>query len=140
MIPAWAPAGALVSTVDDLNKFAMAAIGEPTVGGASLPPALPAAFRIAEKPYACYGPVPSLESCPASMTRSGLAWAVRPADKVNDFPEIVTKNGGLTGFSSQIVLVPSHKLAVVALVNSDDSAPAESLAFQIAYALIYAGE
>ena len=143
VIPVWAPAGALVSTVDDLDNFAMAAIGEPTVDGKSVPSALTAAFKMAEEPYACYGSNPMLTDCPASTTRSALSWEVIPADTVgNDTtPKIVTKNGGLTGFSSQILLVPSDHLAVVVLMSADiASAPAATLAKQIAYALIYAGE
>lgn len=141
VIPVWAAAGALVSTLDDLEKFAMAAIGEPTIDGNPVPPVLTQGFRVAETPYACYeGNPPDLKTCPAGVNLSGLAWEIEPADSVNGMPEIVTKNGGLTGFSGQIVLAPSLDLAVVALVNSDDDVPALNLAFQVTYALIYAGK
>lgn len=53
-------------------------------------------------------------------------------------PEILTKNGALPGFSSQIFLVPSRQLAVVALVKSETAAPAQALSFNIGYALLNA--
>jgi CubicO group peptidase (beta-lactamase class C family) len=136
VIPVWAPAGALTSSVKDMMAFAAAALGQTTVGALSVPAALTAGFQIAEKEYACTGATPGLSTCPATTERIGLAWGILPKDTANGVPEIITKNGALPGFSSQIVLIPRKQIAVVVLVNSDDSAPAELLAYQIAYGLL----
>ncbi|MGH7029698.1 MAG: hypothetical protein ACREEZ_04660 [Stellaceae bacterium] len=103
-------------------------------------------------PYACAAADPDLSkcndcpsSCAATSNRSGLARAIPPADDAVPAPEIVTKNGALPGFSSQILLMPARQLAVVVLVNSASpatgpagplaGAPAQVLAFNIGYAL-----
>lgn len=139
-IPIWAPAGALHSTIDDMNRLAAAALAENRAS--PMVPALTAGFKIAETAYACQAQNPDLSSCPATTARSALAWQILPADKSNDMPELVTKNGGLPGFSSQIFLLPKRQLAVVVLVNSvtrgDGSPPAKLLAFDIGYNLFYA--
>jgi CubicO group peptidase (beta-lactamase class C family) len=138
VVPVWAPAGALISTVKDMTAFAAAALGQTTVGTHAVPAAMTQGFQIAQEEYSCTGTTPAVSSCPAATDRIGLAWVVRPADAANGVPKIITKNGALTGFSSQIVLIPSRQIAVVVLVNSDDGAPAEALAFQIAYGLLAA--
>jgi hypothetical protein len=55
----------------------------------------------------------------------------------NGMPVVVMKNGLLPGFSSEIVLVPSRQLAVVVLINSDTTSPADTLALDIAHNLIH---
>jgi CubicO group peptidase (beta-lactamase class C family) len=150
VIPIWAPAGALQSTLDDVARLAAAALDRP-LRRARLPLSLREGFRIAETPYACAAADPTLSTCPAGTNRVGLAWSIVPADAANHAPEIVTKNGGLPGFSSQIFLVPERGLAVVVLVNSEShgvdvekiggnhplaAAPAQVLAFNIGYDLI----
>jgi CubicO group peptidase (beta-lactamase class C family) len=153
-VPIWAPAGALLSTVDDLTRFAAAALGrQPRTGTPWLPAPLAAGFKTAETAYACAAANPGLSTCPAGTSFSGLAWVIIPADSTNASPEVVTKNGGLTGFSSQIFLVPEREVAVVVLVNAEthgvDSetlgvvstlagAPAQVLAHNIGYALLNA--
>ncbi len=151
VVPIWAPAGALKSTIADMTRFAAAALTE---GAASpnIPVSLTTGFKIAEMPYACAAADPDLNSCKdcpnncaATSNRSGLAWAILPADDAVPVPQIVTKNGALPGFSSQIFLMPSRQLAVVVLVNSASSAtgptgplvgaPAQVLAFNIGYTL-----
>jgi CubicO group peptidase (beta-lactamase class C family) len=134
--PIWAAAGGLLSTVNDMTLFAAAAAGINPVQAMPVPAAMAAGFTTAETPYACQADDPSLTHCPFGNWQSGLAWAVKTADTVNDFPEVVTKNGSLPGFSSQIVIVPSRQLAVVVLVNSDTAGPAGTIAFDIAHNLV----
>jgi CubicO group peptidase (beta-lactamase class C family) len=146
-VPVWAPAGALSSTMDDLMRFATAALTE---GPASptVPPSLTAGFKIAETAYACQGSDPDLSTCPTVRNRSGLAWGITPADQSYRVPEVVVKDGGLPGYSSEIMLMPERRLAVVVLVNSRSPAsdptgrftfrPAETLAANIGYNLLYA--
>jgi CubicO group peptidase (beta-lactamase class C family) len=140
----------LQSTLDDMTRFAAAALGEPR-RRARLPLSLREGFRIAETPYACAAQEPTLSTCPVGANRVGLAWSIVPADGASHIPEIITKNGGLPGFSSQIFLAPERGLAVVVLVNSEShgldaekiggkhplaAAPAQVLAFNIGYDLI----
>ncbi|WP_041368184.1 serine hydrolase domain-containing protein [Methylocella silvestris] len=116
VVPIWAPAGALHSTVQNMAIFAQAALGSP---GVFVPPALAAGFKIAQTPRACTGPKPSLPKCPANIWLSDLAWATIPEDKINHVPAIVLKNGGLTGFSTEVMLMPARGLGVVVFANSN---------------------
>ncbi len=146
-VPIWAPAGALQSTLDDLMRFAAAALvaGPPPP---VWPYSLTAGFQIAEQAYACQNKNPDLSSCPATTNRAALAWAIYPADQSFGVPEVIVKDGGLPGFSSEILLMPDRKLAVVVLVNSRSHAtdptgrftfrPAETLAANIGYNLFFA--
>ena len=136
--PIWGPAGALVSTTDDMTRFAAAAAGIASVQSTPVPASMAAGFRTAEKAYACQAEDPKLADCAADATRSGLAWSIRPADTANSFPEIVTKNGGLPGFSSEIVVVPSRQLGVIVLINTDTGNPAGGIALDIAHNLVVA--
>jgi hypothetical protein len=43
---------------------------------------------------------------------------VQPADKANRVPAVISKNGGLPGFSTEIALMPDAGVGVVVLVNS----------------------
>ena len=97
-----------------------------------------AGFDTAETPYACEAEDPQLSACPQGNWQSGLAWDIQPADTANAFPEVVAKTGGLSGFSSQIVVVPSRQLAVVVLINSSTGEPAPGVAFDIAHNLVLA--
>jgi CubicO group peptidase (beta-lactamase class C family) len=118
-IPIWAPAGALSSSMSDMVNFAAAALGKTTIMGlgSPVPPAMTHGFEIAEEPRACFANVP-LADCPAGSDQSALAWAVIPADAANGVPKVIFKNGGLGGFSTQVMLVPSRNLAVVVFSNS----------------------
>jgi CubicO group peptidase (beta-lactamase class C family) len=136
-VPIWAPAGALLSTVDDMTRFAAAAAGISPVQSMPVPKALSAGFEIAETPYACQAENPNVGECPFEADFSGLAWTIRPMDAFNGMPTVVKKNGLLPGFSSEIVVVPSRQLAVVVLINSDTTSPADTLALDIAHNLIY---
>jgi hypothetical protein len=54
----------------------------------------------------------------------------------NGMPVVVKKNGLLPGFSGEIVVAPSRQLAVVVLINSDTTGPADTLALDVAHNLI----
>ena len=105
-------------------------------------------FAIAEAPHACAAQDPNLQTCPPTTDRSGLAWGIIPADVSNKVPEVVVKNGGLGGYSSEIFLMPKRQLAVVVLVNSrsgqkprstnSPSGPRRTLAANIGYNLLFA--
>jgi CubicO group peptidase (beta-lactamase class C family) len=105
--------------MSDMVNFAAAALGKTTIMGlgSPVPPAMTHGFEIAEEPRACFANVP-LADCPAGSDQSALAWAVIPADAANGVPKVIFKNGGLGGFSTQVMLVPSRNLAVVVFSNS----------------------
>jgi CubicO group peptidase (beta-lactamase class C family) len=132
----WAPAGGLLSTVNDLTRFAAAASGISPVQSMGVPAAMAVGFRTAETPYACEADYLILADCPQGVWQSGLAWDIQPADSANGFPEVVAKNGGLPGYSSEIVVVPSRELAVVVFINSDTGSPAADIALDIAHNLV----
>jgi CubicO group peptidase (beta-lactamase class C family) len=132
----WAPAGGLLSTVNDLTRFAAAAAGISPVQSMGVPAAMAVGFRTAETPYACEAGSPQLAGCPQGVWQSGLAWDIQPADAANGIPEVVAKTGRLPGYSSEIVAVPSRQLAVVVLINSDTGSPAADIALDIAHNLI----
>lgn len=144
-IPVWAPAGALSSSMRDMVTFAAAAMGYTKSGKLRVPAAVTNGFAIAETPYACSAEDPSLADCPAGAAQSALAWSISPSDSVDDVPEMVSKNGGVGGFSTQVLLMPSRNLAVVVFANSrqnipDDGTPtaeAERVARDVFFALFY---
>jgi CubicO group peptidase (beta-lactamase class C family) len=151
-IPIWAPAGALHSTVRDMTVFAAAALGRAPSGLISPDTAITAGFKIAEREYACTGTDPDQHPCPTGTSLSALAWGILPEDKHQHVPAILSKNGGLPGFSTQVLLMDARGLAVVVFANSngetdtgeapdtDNTKPrkvAESIARNIFYALYY---
>jgi CubicO group peptidase (beta-lactamase class C family) len=111
-VPIWAPAGALKSTARDMSSFAQAALGQSVVNGVKLDPRLKSAFKMAQKGYACE--TPNQRPC---LAMSGLAWSSTPAD--SGVPSVVSKNGGLAGFSTDLRLVPSLDLGVIVFINSN---------------------
>ncbi|RXF74267.1 serine hydrolase [Hansschlegelia zhihuaiae] len=141
-IPAWAPAGALSSTLEDMAKFARAAMRRPAP---TVPALLLEGFRVAQTPYACQGTEnpPSLKTCPAGATRSALAWMAAPRDRVNGVAPIFSKIGGLPGYWSAVAVMPKHGLGVVVFMNSRPADAAEAgetvdrVADNILYALFY---
>jgi CubicO group peptidase (beta-lactamase class C family) len=144
-IPIWAAAGALSSSMNDMVTFAAAAMGNSKVGKVTVPPAVTSGFMIAETPYACQAEDPSLGDCPATTAQSALGWSITPADMADSVPEIVGKNGGIEGFSTQVLLMPSKNLAVVVFANSRQNVPdtgtataeAERVARDVLFALFY---
>jgi CubicO group peptidase (beta-lactamase class C family) len=112
-VPIWAPAGALKSSARDMISFAEAALGHSTVNGVRVDPKLRSAFQMAQKSYACAN---SDKPC---LDLSGLAWAGTPAD--GGMPAIVSKNGGLPGFSTELRLMPNLDLGVIVFINTNDT-------------------
>lgn len=109
-IPIWAPAGALKSSVRDLIKLADVALGRLGRDGHFLDKLwLWSGLQVAMQPYACE----DVDDC---VNQSGLAWDITPAD--NGIPSIISKNGGIGGFSSEVRPAPTRDLGVVVLVNS----------------------
>jgi CubicO group peptidase (beta-lactamase class C family) len=145
LVPIFAPAGSLKSTMRDLMVFAAAALGFPTIGTLSVPPIMTQGFAIAETPYACAASDPSLAACPPDQNRSALAWAITPADTAHGVPETVSKDGGIWGFSTELTMMPSKNLAVAVFANSwqveagthTPTREAENLAHDILFALYY---
>lgn len=69
---------------------------------------------MAQKGYAC-----ETESQRLCLAMSGLAWSSNPAD--GGMPAVVSKNGGLAGFSTDLRLVPSLDLGVIVFINSNQT-------------------
>ncbi|HXJ81610.1 MAG TPA: serine hydrolase [Candidatus Methylomirabilis sp.] len=114
VVPIWAPAGALKSSTRDMMSFAEAALGHAEVNGVKVSARLRSAFRIAQKGYVCE--IADQRPC---ILLAGLAWTRNPAD--GGMPALVAKNGGLSGFTANIRLVPALDLGVVVFANTDQS-------------------
>jgi CubicO group peptidase (beta-lactamase class C family) len=144
-VPIWAAAGALSSTVHDMVRFTQAALGHTTIDGHKIAPAITEGFRIAMEPRACQASDPSLQTCGPTQPRSALAWGVVPEDKKNRVPEIIVKDGGIGGFSSEVRLMPARDMAVVVFANArgleiengNPTQTAERIADNLLYALFY---
>jgi CubicO group peptidase (beta-lactamase class C family) len=121
--PIWAPAGALTSTMEDMMRFASAALGDPVPQR----PEVTAGFEVAETPYACANtpgdadvyPNPSLLECPAANSRYGMTWTLSPTN--SGLPTVLAKNGGLPGYSTDVRLMPTRHLAVVVFANTRET-------------------
>jgi len=144
-IPIWAPAGALSSSMNDMVTFAAAALGHQTIGTINVPALITQGFAIAEKPYACQAENPSLTACTPPTLKSALTWAINPADTANGVGEIISKNGSLNGFNTEVLLMPSRDMAVVVFVNSQGTfaatgkkiGAASDIAHNVLYGLFY---
>src|SRR5215468_7435246 len=113
-VPVWAAAGALKSSTRDMVSFARAALGLPVVNGVRVDPRLRRAFQLAQRGYACE--IPGQRPC---LLLSGLAWTRNPAN--GGMPAVVSKNGGLPGFTTDLRLVPSLDLGVIVFANTDQT-------------------
>src|SRR5262245_43300842 len=113
-VPVWAAAGALKSSARDMIAFMQAALNQPAANGVRIDSRLRRAFRVAEKGYVCESP--GQRPC---VLVAGLAWTRNPAD--GGMPSVVSKNGALDGFTSNVRLVPSLELGVVVFVNTDQT-------------------
>ena len=132
-VPIWAPAGALKSTAHDLAILAAAALGHTNIGGRAVPAAITQAFAEAETPYACVKGPPALSTCTGN--EAGLAWIITPSA-----PLLISKSGGIPGFSSAILLLPGADSAIIVLANGNvTNGVAPPLAANILYALYHEG-
>jgi CubicO group peptidase (beta-lactamase class C family) len=136
-VPIWAPAGSLKSTIRDMTTFAAAALGQAKIGALSVDPAITAGFEIAETSYACAVGAPELSTCPRYTAQSGLSWAITPGDQAQGVPRRVAKNGGITGFSTEVLLMPARGLAVVVFANSRTGAIEKAISARIARNILY---
>jgi hypothetical protein len=129
-IPIWAAAGSIKSTIRDMTHLLLAALGEDQAEGRTIDPLITQGFRIAETPYTNNGQ--GSGSCPNNQ-QTGLAWMVSPSDTVSGYPQIISKNGGLDGFSTQVILIPSdnpdQRIGVVVFVNSRSGKKGNNLSF-----------
>jgi CubicO group peptidase (beta-lactamase class C family) len=120
-VPIYAASGFLKASARDMARFLRAAMGEPVVEGRQVPPLLTRGFEIAQTPYACEVGDAALEGC-SSRRRYGLsalAWQVYPG--AGSRPDVITKNGALDGFSSQIMVVPELRLGVAVFATADSN-------------------
>jgi D-alanyl-D-alanine-carboxypeptidase/D-alanyl-D-alanine-endopeptidase len=106
-LDAFAGAGALRSTADDLLKFARA-----NLGLSPSPDRLRAAMDEARKPRTPTG---------HDGLSIGLGWHVFEANAKSKQPETAWHNGGTGGFCSFLAMIRETEVAVVVLSNSDDS-------------------
>jgi CubicO group peptidase (beta-lactamase class C family) len=125
--------------MQDMMRFASAALGD-----AAPNPVINAGFDVAQTPYACSANDPSLADCPAGTNRSALAWSIIQPDPSNSVPAVLVKNGGVPGYSTEVLLMPARHLAVVAFVNTRDTSDtgeatkdSETIARNILYGLLY---
>jgi len=94
--------------------FMQAALNQPLANGVRIDSRLRRAFRVAEKGYVCE----STGQGPCVLV-AGLAWTRNPAS--GGMPSVVSKNGALDGFTTNVRLVPSLELGVVVFVNTDQT-------------------
>jgi len=111
-----APAGGIVSNVTDLAKWLICRLDSGRYAGGRL-----FSERQARELWSgqtilpITDPEPPLAGLRPSFAEYGLGWRLR------DYRgrKLVTHTGGLAGMSSQITLVPSEKLGIVILTNSE---------------------
>ncbi len=103
-----AAAGNIVSTVEDLAKFAALQFRDGPAGGAQV--LAGATLREMQRPQFVY---------PSFAGGRGLGFAVTRADGVT----FVSHGGWIGGNRTHLLLVPASKIAVVAACNADDADP-----------------
>ncbi|HYT05730.1 MAG TPA: serine hydrolase [Gemmatimonadales bacterium] len=111
-----APAGGIVSNVADLAKWVLCRLDSGRYAGGRLfsePQAR--AMWSGQTILPIADPDPPLAALRPSFAEYGLGWRLR------DYQgrKIASHTGGLAGMSSQITLVPSEKLGIVILTNSE---------------------
>lgn len=115
VVPIWGAAGSLKSSTGDMLKLADVVLGHVDGDYAAEKQWLYDGFKVATQPYACEG-----ASATCTYGFSGLAWDVSAGGYGQ--PVILTKNGGLTGFSTEFRVVPERDLGVIVFVNSRPNA------------------
>jgi CubicO group peptidase (beta-lactamase class C family) len=111
---AWYAAGVLRSTSQDMLRFGEANLGDPTVGGTTVPQQLAAAMKLAQQPRL---PIDN------GKLKQALGWSIRPQSPVHD--RLIRKEGGTAGFSSVIVLCPAKDLAIFVVTNQGQAAASD---------------
>lgn len=105
---AWFAAGALRSSATDMLAFGEAALGHPTINGATTPPALIEGLKSAMTPI--YEPE-------GLIFGQGMAWVENSGDADEGQRPVYLKDGGTDGFNSVIVVNPGKDLAVFIAAN-----------------------
>ena len=145
-VTAWAPSGFIWSSLRDMAVFAKAALAEQSLSPTPQQTRIREGFKIAERGYVCIGDKPWIgPNCPLTLQRGGLAWQIQPADPVTGFPRVISKDGGVPGYSTYVTLMRGRRLAVVVFVNSTaqilgqthPTAPASTIASNILNAIYY---
>jgi CubicO group peptidase (beta-lactamase class C family) len=130
-----APAGFLVSTLEDMAAFTRAAIAKerPLDPQKAL---IREGFKISERQYVCTQGNPKLKNCPPATTRSGFGWMIHPGF---DRPDIISKDGGIPGYSTFVTFMPDRGLGVAVNVNTRPLSlePAISIGEDILDAIYY---
>ncbi|MEM7144134.1 MAG: serine hydrolase domain-containing protein [Verrucomicrobiota bacterium] len=109
-VPAWAAAGAASSSIRDILSFLEACLGHTEVNGNPVPQNLTLGLQLAMSPF-----VPT----PTGEFFSGFAWEYFPATTSPPFaPPLIAKSGGISGFSTQIYVVPELDLGLAVFVNA----------------------
>ena len=110
------PAGGIASSVSDLAKWLMCRLDSGRYAGGRLFSEREAREMWSGQTILPIGdPPPPLAALRPSFSEYGLGWRLR------DYQgrKIVSHTGGLAGMTSQITLVPSEKLGIVVLTNSE---------------------
>jgi CubicO group peptidase (beta-lactamase class C family) len=105
---ALAPAANIVSTLEDLAKFAALQFSDGPAGGAQI--LRGATLREMQQPHWVY---PSWEG------GRGLGWAIARRDGKT----MVLHGGWVAGNRCHLLLVPEEKIAILAMTNADDGSP-----------------
>ncbi|MBL4678117.1 MAG: serine hydrolase [Mucilaginibacter sp.] len=119
-----APAASISSSVNDMSKWVMALLENGKVGNKQVIPA--AAIAATRQPQDVVGNVNHLNG-DSGFQLYGLGWFLQ------DYcgKRLVMHDGGVTGYVSSVTFVPSEKLGIVILTNTDANALYEALRWDI---------
>jgi CubicO group peptidase (beta-lactamase class C family) len=119
-----APAGSVVSSVNDMSKWVIANLDSGRIDGKQVIPY--EAIARAKKPESILG------RSRARFNRThfnlyGLGWMLEDYEG----REIVSHTGGIDGFVTSVTLLPEEKLGIVVLTNTDHNGFYEALKWEI---------
>lgn len=113
--PQWnplGPSGQLRSTAADMAKYMSAYLGNPTVAGKTVPPALHWAMRLASTRTYVH-----LANAPENSQAYSWVWRPASTGTVNR-PASFSKDGAISGFSSCVFMARGAQLGVTLMANS----------------------
>ncbi|TWR28588.1 serine hydrolase [Mucilaginibacter achroorhodeus] len=119
-----APAGAISSSANDMGKWVMALLDNGKVGNKQV---IPAAAIAATRQAQDYVSNVNHLNGDSGFELYGLGWFLQ------DYcgKRLVMHDGGVTGYVSSVTIVPSEKLGIVILTNTDANALYEALRWDI---------
>lgn len=119
-----APAASICSSVNDMSKWVMALLDNGKVGNKQVIPI--AAIASTRQPMDVVGGTRHLNG-DSGFQLYGLGWFLQ------DYcgKRLVMHDGGVTGYVSSVTLVPSEKLGIVILTNTDANGLYEALRWDI---------